>query len=985
MSVKKLVDILQVASSSVNSALLEHYNTQVVSVLKHLDEAIQERLVAAINSSDSDAHRHFVKTLILSDFVLDVFRQAPEVLAELLESGDLYIDYDEGAFQARLNERVGEASQVTEADLASALRQFRRREMLRFIWRDQNRLCDVSQLTTEVSLLADVALQRAHDIIYGLLCIELGVPMDSDGKPLRLVVIGMGKLGAGELNLSSDIDLIFAFAESGEVKGPKKTISHQEFFLSLGQRLIKMIDERTVDGFVFRVDMRLRPYGQSGALVQSFAALEEYYQNQGRDWERYAMIKARIVAGDQTVGAQLMTALKPFVFRRYIDFSVIEALRAMKVMIVREVQRKGLKDNVKLGSGGIREVEFIVQVFQLIRGGRDASLQQRELKNILGVLRERELLPVSVLDELLAAYIFLRNVEHALQAQHDKQTQTLPRDEFNRLRIAVAMDFDSWQCFSVALTSHREKVAHHFAEIIAPEEEQAGSSVGDLQQWEVLWESISEDEVQDRYSNEEERHVQECIEGTGPDPQLLGILRLFKSDSRVSRLQSIARERLDKVMPVLLAEIAKRTDSVQALERTLPVISAILRRSAYLALLTENPQALKHLVVLCIGSGLVARRLVQHPLLLDELIDPRTLYQPPGRQELQSILTQQMLRIELDDTEAQMEQLRYFKLSHGLRVAAAEISGALPLMKVSDYLTYIAEALLGYILTLARHDIAAKHGHLPNIDNRSDQFIIVAYGKLGGLELSHGSDLDLVFVYDGDAGVASDGDRSLDTATYYTRLGQRIIHYLNTRTSLGRLYEVDMRLRPSGNSGLLVSSCKAFLTYQNSKAWTWEHQALVRARVVAGPPSLRAWFEQARESILTRERALPVLQTEVVNMRAKMREHLLSQLKDGEMHLKHSPGGIVDIEFMVQYAVLACSAKDRSICEFTDNIRILDALQEFGFFPAGDADRLRAAYIAYRARMHQCSLQDVEAIVASEQFSVEIKAVTNVWLTLFGE
>ncbi len=951
------------------SDIPERFHPQLERFIDALQESADQAVVtelSAIFQQQQNTARQLARTVVLSDFCADLIMREPAILLEQIHSGAFEKRLAAEDYQESLRALRKLDSKEESGTLARAIRRFRNSEMLRLIWRDQNRLCSMRDTTREVSLLAETCIQQALDFHYQELCAEWGTPLDQEGQAVGLCVLGMGKLGAYELNLSSDIDLIFAYSTGGELSNDGKTLSHQEFFLNLGRRLIKALDERTADGFAFRVDMRLRPYGESGALVHSFAALEEYYQNQGRDWERYAMIKARMVAGNPADGYDLMQMLEPFTYRRYIDFSVFESLRSMKSMIVSEVKRRGLHNNVKLGAGGIREAEFIVQVFQLVHGGRDKNLQQRGLLDLLDVLAEREMLPQQALAELAEAYEFLRNTEHSLQAQRDQQTQSLPRDDYDQLRIAWAMGFAGWEEFLQTLERYKSNVRAHFNELIASEEPDSGPTRIELS---PLWDDL-------------EPAAQSEPGSRAIDQQL----RDFKFSDKVLNLQAIARERLDKVMPILLAYLEDDdSKAVITLERALQIIEAIVRRSAYLVLLHENPLALKHLLHLCANSAYIARKLVQHPLLLDELIDAQSLYQAPDRDEVFSTLRQHMMRIVPSDTEAQMEQLRYFKRSSSLRVAAAEISGALPLMKVSDNLSYIAEALLGYVLDLAWNDLVDKYGVLPGTDNEHKKFLIVAYGKLGGLELSHGSDLDLVFIYEAEPNAMTDGDASIDCVTFYTRLGQRIIHLLSTRTALGQVYDIDMRLRPSGNSGLLVSSCKGFLEYQNNKAWTWEHQALVRARPVAGDTRLYNWFSNTRLQILGRPRELPGLKADVRDMRAKMRSHLIKQLLPGQFDLKHSSGGIVDIEFVVQYAVLAHCCAEPAVAEFTDNIRILDALQAAGLMPEVQAEALRSAYIGYRASVHQSSLQDQEAVVLERDFEAQIDAVRKTWQEMLEE
>lgn len=922
----------------------------------------------------------FARICVVSQFVADSCVNNPGLLLDLCRSGDLQRDYAADELQSRLQTSIAAAENLTEEGLAKILRLVRRREVIRFIWRDLNRLSSLSQLTHELSWLADACMQSGLDYLYASCCEQYGTPLaerdDGAGRAQQLIVIGMGKLGAHELNLSSDIDLIFSYPRSGATRGAGRSISNHEFFTRLGQRLIKLLDQHTADGFVFRVDMRLRPYGQSGALAMSFDAMNEYYQSQGRDWERYAMIKARIAAGDLRAGEQLLLSLRPFVYRRYIDFSVFESLRSMKAMIVREVARKKLGGNIKLGAGGIREIEFIVQAFQLLRGGRDAALRARGLLGVMPLLERDGLLPAEAVSQLTAAYQFLRNVEHALQAMEDRQTQELPLAEVDRLRLAFALGCSNRDDFSRRLTSHRDSVSQHFNDIIEPASAREDEQVEEQAK---LWNEVWGADVDEDYALEK-------LTAAAYTDAAVARQALTDLHASAARMQPIGAQRLDLLMPLLLARCADSERPDQTLARVLPLLQSVLRRSAYLLLLTENRQALAHLVDLCSASPWIAQELARHPALLDELIDARTLFHLPDRAELQASLRQQMLRIDEDDLEAQMEQLRYFRLSCGLRVAAAEISGALPLMKVSDYLTFIAEAILQYVLQLAWAQLRIKYGQPQDcVEQGGPNFIIVAYGKLGGIELGHGSDLDLVFVHEGTATAMTDGERPLDSLTLYTRLGQRIIHILSTRTALGHLYEVDMRLRPSGDSGLLVSSVKAFENYQLRQAWTWEHQALVRARVVAGPLELANWFGQLRQRVLCQPRDAAALRKDVSAMRKKMRDHLLGGVKVGEFHLKHSVGAIVDIEFMVQYAVLRWSAQHPALCRYTDNIRILEGLEAAGLFSGEQAEQLQAAYKAYRVALHRRTLQQESALTDAARLQNERLVVQQKWRELFEE
>ncbi|PWK43916.1 bifunctional [glutamate--ammonia ligase]-adenylyl-L-tyrosine phosphorylase/[glutamate--ammonia-ligase] adenylyltransferase [Pseudomonas sp. OV226] len=929
----------------------------------------------------------FARVVAASDFVIEQSVRDPLMLLGLVESGELDRGFAPGELCGQIAAAVNAAQ--TEDELGRALRRQRTRQQVRIIWRDLTRQADLVQTCRDLSDMADASIDQAYQWLYSRHCEQFGVPTGRrSGEPQQMVILGMGKLGAVELNLSSDIDLIFAYPEGGETVGVKRSLDNQEFFIRLGQRLIKALDPMTVDGFVFRVDMRLRPYGSAGALVLSFNALEQYYQDQGRDWERYAMIKSRVVAGDQVTGAQLQDMLRPFVYRRYLDFSAIEALRTMKQLIQQEVRRKGMADNIKLGSGGIREVEFIAQAFQLIHGGRDLSLQQRPLLKVLSTLEGQGYLPPAVISELREGYEFLRYTEHAIQAIADRQTQMLPDSAQDQARIAFMMGFADWDAFHEQLMYWRGRVAWHFAQVIAdPDEEQGGESevvVGG--EWLPLWE-----EAQD-----EEAACRQLEEGGFKDAtKALKALAGLRGSPQLRAMQRLGRERLDAFIPRLLAQAVEHANPDLVLERVLPLVEAVARRSAYLVLLTENPGALRRLMTLCAASPWIAEQITRFPLLLDELLNEGRLFKPPLAPELAAELRERLMRIPEDDLEQQMEALRHFKLAHRLRVAASEIAGSLPLMKVSDYLTWLAEAILEQVLALAWHQTVAKYGTPLRADGRlcDPDFIIVGYGKVGGLELGHISDLDLVFIHDGDPLAETDGPKPIDGAQFFTRLGQRIIHLLTAQTNSGQLYEVDMRLRPSGAAGLLVSSLGAFARYQHGEAWTWEHQALVRARVLVGSADVGREFERVRAAVLGKPRDLATLRQEVSEMRAKMRDNLGTKSTaagtganafeaTAPFDLKQDAGGIVDIEFMVQYAALAWSQACPSLLRWSDNFRILEELANEGLMPAEDASLLREAYKAYRSAAHRQALQKDAGVIPGDQFADERRQVLRIWREL---
>jgi glutamate-ammonia-ligase adenylyltransferase len=925
------------------------------------------------------------KIITTSDYVLDSLLRFPQLLTELLDNSWLESPINGVQMRQILQEKI--AGIDSENDLHRVLRQFRRQMMLRIIWRDFSFQANMWQTTAELSYLADICVDEALNWLYEHYCLQWGTPFSKteegvEPKQQRMVVIGMGKLGARELNLSSDIDLMFCFPSHGQTQGGKRSLDNQDFFIRLGQKLIAALDNNTADGFVFRVDMRLRPYGQSGALALSFPAMEDYYHDQGREWERYAMIKARIIAGDMTAGNQLLDDLNAFVYRKYVDFSAIDSLRDMKSMINREVRRKGLSTNVKLGSGGIREIEFITQVFQLIRGGRDTELQERSIRKVLPIISGLGLLPQQITDELLEAYLFLRNAEHALQGVADQQTQTLPDDDYPRLRMACIMNFDSWPDFEQALEQRRSKVTEHFANVIASPDDEEEDDQSLNAELGAVWKGEYEAEAGIPLLEEQ------SFEQAKDTFQRLDRLRTSRV---VQGLQREGRQRLDQFMPQLLVAVTECSTPSRTLDRILLLVEAVLRRSAYFVLLMENPSALKQLVKLCAASPWVAEHLARTPILLDELLNTATLYTPAELDPLRDELRQQMLRIPEEDEEAQMEALRYFKRAHVLRVAASDIMGTRQLMKLSDYLTFIAEVILEHVLQMAWKKLTDKYGRPEKLEGGpcDPSFAIVGYGKMGGIELGYGSDLDLVFLHDAAPQGVTDGERSIDNGVFFTRLGQKIIHILNTMTASGQLYEVDMRLRPSGNSGLLVSSLKAFKDYQQKEAWTWEKQALVRARVVAGCSEVAKKFESIRAEILSEVRDEAELKNDVVSMRIKMRENLGSKPSASDetpmFHLKQDAGGMVDIEFITQYCVLRFSPEYPELLHWTDNMRVLETVQKTGILPEEQVQALSDAYLVYRQGAHDASMQKTPSQVPETEFSDYRTSVSAIWSQLLEQ
>ncbi|WP_252703059.1 bifunctional [glutamate--ammonia ligase]-adenylyl-L-tyrosine phosphorylase/[glutamate--ammonia-ligase] adenylyltransferase, partial [Shigella flexneri] len=533
-----------------------------------------------------------------------------------------------------------------EAGLMRELRLFRRRIMVRIAWAQTLALVTEESILQQLSYLAETLIVAARDWLYDACCREWGTPCNAQGEAQPLLILGMGKLGGGELNFSSDIDLIFAWPEHGCTQGGRRELDNAQFFTRMGQRLIKVLDQPTQDGFVYRVDMRLRPFGESGPLVLSFAALEDYYQEQGRDWERYAMVKARIMGDSEGVYAnELRAMLRPFVFRRYIDFSVIQSLRNMKGMIAREVRRRGLTDNIKLGAGGIREIEFIVQVFQLIRGGREPLLQSRSLLPTLSAIAALHLLSENDAEQLRVAYLFLRRLENLLQSINDEQTQTLPSDELNRARLAWAMDFADWPQLTGALTAHMTNVRRVFNELIGDDESETQEE-SLSEQWRELW----QDALQEDDTTPVLAHLSE-----DDRKQVLTMIADFRKELDKRTIGPRGRQVLDHLMPHLLSDVCAREDAAVTLSRITALLVGIVTRTTYLELLSEFPAALKHLISLCAASPMIASQLARYPLLLDELLDPNTLYQPTATDAYRDELRQYLLRVPEDDEEQQLE------------------------------------------------------------------------------------------------------------------------------------------------------------------------------------------------------------------------------------------------------------------------------------------------------------------------------------------
>ncbi|MEZ9229727.1 bifunctional [glutamate--ammonia ligase]-adenylyl-L-tyrosine phosphorylase/[glutamate--ammonia-ligase] adenylyltransferase [Vibrio amylolyticus] len=939
---------------------------------------LPDQLIPVANSAfetlmSNDAFEAWPKTRVdelktiagLSQFIVESLQRDEGLirgLPDMLESESRELDY-----RARLKVLLDDCAD--EAAGHRVLRQFRNREMSYIAWRDFLASWSLEESLKHLSELAEAMIFETYQWQYQVCCKEWGTPCNSEGVAQPMLIIGMGKLGGGELNFSSDIDLIFTYPENGETQGARRSIANAQFFTRLGQRIIKALDQHTFDGFCYRVDMRLRPFGESGPLVMSYAALEDYYQEQGRDWERYAMIKARVMGSEMYPEYQeLRKMLRPFVFRRYIDFSAIQSLRRMKSMISSEVRRRGLSNNIKLGAGGIREVEFIAQVFQLIRGGREPSLRGRGLLETLQAIKELALLDTHEVDNLSEAYLFLRRVENLLQAMSDKQTQTLPEVDIEQLKLATALGFDSYQSLTSAIFSHMENVHAIFDDLIGVEDDQCDLIAPHFHE---LWDMASEQDVVENILQND--LVIEDAES------LAKTIFQYKKDLAKKTLGPRGREVLNRLMPKVFSTLFKNKDAKFGLSRVLHLLHKIVTRTTYLELLDEHPAALTQLVRLCTASPMISEQLGRYPILLDELIDPQQLYNPVPLESYKTELRDYLARIPEDDMEQQIEALRQFKQICILRIAAGDIAGVLPVTKVSDHLTYLAEAIVSAVIDQAWQQMVEKYGKPTHVNDRDGKgFAVVGYGKVGGWELGYNSDLDIVFMHDCPVNVYTDGKKEIDGRQFYLRLAQRVIHIFSIRTASGILYEVDTRLRPSGVSGLLVSPTEAFDEYQHKDAWTWEHQALVRARMIYGDTPLQQDFAKTRQDVLCLSRDPAALKKEVSEMRVKMRDHLRGK-KAGRFMLKQDPGGITDIEFLAQYLVLNFSHEKPKLSRWSDNIRLFESFIAQGVIEESQAMGLIHAYTAMRDKIHHRNLLNLDADIAEDNFVNERELVIEAW------
>jgi [glutamine synthetase] adenylyltransferase / [glutamine synthetase]-adenylyl-L-tyrosine phosphorylase len=837
---------------------------------------------------------------------------------------------------------------VDDNNLKPVLRKLRAWVICHALVRDIARLADLTEVTETMSLLADIAVETAHDILREQLVARHGMPLSADGREQEFIIIGMGKLGGRELNVSSDIDLIFVYPDDGSTAGPR-IIDNFEFFTKLGKGIIQALNDITGDGQVFRVDMRLRPNGDSGPLVASFDMLENYFITQGREWERYAWIKARVMTGIR--GAELSAIARPFIFRKYLDFGAINAMRDLHAQIRREVARKDMADNVKLGPGGIREIEFLAQVFQLIRGGRDTALQTKPTLKVLGKLAERAIITPEAERKLVVAYTFLRNLEHRLQYLDDAQTHNLPASPADQAIIAQAMGFASYEAMLVELDMHRGTVGRHFNSVFGDPTEKGH----DLDN---LWACAGDETL-----------CSEEFQRLGyPDPASAARrLANLRSSNRYQQIPPSIKMRFDPLIPRVIEAAAETTDPNATFERLLDMLDAISRRGSYLALLQQYPQTLHKVAELVSASAWAAQFLNLHPILLDEALDPRILEEELDLDAFRTELAGRLEEAE-PDMERQMDLMREQHHAQVFRLLTKDIAGHLTVERHADFLSALADIIVDLTVTMCWRKIKNRHRDEP-------KFAVLAYGKLGGKELGYASDLDMVFVHDDDAPEA---------AEIYTRLGQRTNTWLSAQTAAGQLFDTDLRLRPNGDSGLMVVSLESFRQYQLENAWVWEHQALTRARFCAGDREIGRKFEAIRIEVLRQQRDLAKLREEVLAMRLRMVDAHPNKA-EGLFDLKHDRGGLIDVEFIVQYLVLGYSHQHASLTGNLGNIALLRMATELGLIPAELAGAVADTYREYRRLQHGLRLNNQISRVDREQVAERAAGVRRLWNLVFSD
>ncbi|MCY4051665.1 MAG: bifunctional [glutamate--ammonia ligase]-adenylyl-L-tyrosine phosphorylase/[glutamate--ammonia-ligase] adenylyltransferase [Gammaproteobacteria bacterium] len=909
----------------------------MIDISTNLPTALAERVDRFLSHNNIELTDSAKWAIGLSDFVAKVAQSQKDWFSSAIIDGSLDEYAADWGLPDEVDQLLGDVEDMN--DLKHILRKLRDRRQCWVIWRHILGLASFEETTTSATRLAEILINAALVIVENRERNRQGIPIgEKSGKEQRMVVFGLGKLGGQELNLSSDVDLIFAFSEPGKTSSGQNS---QNFFIRVGQRLIDALHTVTRDGFVFRVDMRLRAYGTSGPLAMHFPAMRRYLETEGRDWERYAYIKARPIAGDIEAGQEFLESVQPFVYRKYMDFGSIESMRDIKAL---QDNRRDA-DDIKLGVGGIRDAEFTVQVQQLIRAGRQPSLRVPTFLNALAELGKIELFDEDTVEQLEAAYRFFRHSEHSVQAEADRQTQRLPANDLGRLRLSLSHGYTSYDQYMVELGRHRTNVEVIFDQLLVIDEPEVSEN---------LWESRDNPEAF-------------RIAGFANPEKVTQELNNLENARDRQSVSDSARKRLNELMPRFLDAVARSTDPDNKIINLIPILRDVLGRSTYLAFLRDNPSAMQRFIRLAGNSKWLAEQFRMRPMFIDMLHDSSISIlanPPPERHELIEALGD---RLKSDfDEETILNELREFKERHVFHVVLGQSLGLLPLMLASDYLTFLAEAMLEHALKLSWQSLHARYSE--ELSKSRDAFVVVGYGKLGGIELSPGSDLDLVFIH----------NMSNETVPFIHRLVRRLLSILTSRTYFGALYEIDMRLRPSGKAGPMVTSLSGFEHYQNQEAEVWEHQSLVRARAVAGDAELCEQFEKVRRNILCKKRDQEFLREEILKMRNRMTDH-----HDADEDIKLGVGGVVDIEFMVQFIVLAFANQYPELTTYSDNIRILEIAGDCEVLDRDDADQLTWAYTALRSQMHQHMMDMSDTHLDEDIMNSYRKTVNRIWEQLF--
>lgn len=918
-----------------------------------------------------DKRSEFKFVLAVSDFIANTIFSYPKECVELVQAGALdcteFASNPKDVVQDYLKEKL------QDFELKKRLRLLRRTRCMALAWRDLTGVAPINEIFHGLSTLAENIVLRTIEVVRDQIKSAFGDALDDDGTPLPLLVLGMGKLGGDELNFSSDIDLIFAYPKEGETQGTSRSLTHREFFARIVQRTANMLSDKTIDTFCYRIDLRLRPFGDAGTIVNSFDALQVYYETQGRTWERYALVKAKLLGTEENFGAygkELIDLLRPFVYRRYLDYGAIVSIRKLKHMIESEVRRRSLRNNFKLGEGGIREVEFIAQVFELMRGGRFIELRERSLRKTLKHLISLDLIPKNICENLDKSYVYLRRLENCIQEFSDKQTQNIPDTPKDIARMLLVMNYQNIDDLLKDLSQVMSFVHAEFKKVVADEEEDTEN----FKNFD-LWEAQNDE---DELTSELDKHL---VYKEQSKPLAQNIIFLKQALARMP-VGPVGRETLLELMPKVIFLIAKEEQAAMLFKRVSGLIEQVALRTPYLQLLRDQNEVLERFIALLKDNHFASELITSHPILLDELFIPQYFDRPPKADEFFAMLQERLLRVDQDDLETIMEELRLFKKIMIFRIALSDKAGKLHLMQISDALTWLAEAIIRQLIIIAWRLNEEKYGTPANRTASDPGLAVIGYGKLGGIELGYKSDLDMVFIRQvGDS--MTNGENSVHESMFYQRLVQRIMHLSTTKTVGGVLYDLDMRLRPDGDTGVLISDIESFEKYQHSRAWTWEHQALVRARPVAGSKDIIDKFNSIRESIIRTPKEEDNLKVEVVKMRQKMRDHL-DRSSDKLYDIKQGVGGMIDVEFISQYLLLRYAPDYKDLKLWTDNVRILEECSRLGIVKEDITKDLINAYLDIRSIYHELSLADLPRLLAIEHRLKSTFRVEEIWNSIFN-